>query len=225
MVTVRSCSLSAYWNTVEASILVSQGRLVPARTKPISELDLRDVREITLNMTGVDMLSDPNFSTTDSEHVDLAVALALTISSLPSFNKDHWESEGGTGNRLTDYSVFEPVVKWYSYGYCTDTTSVRLALAVILAYCIITVSYMIYILVTGSTSTAWNSAIELVTLALQSRKPNCSGHIAVGIDSVDTFNQSVGIRVNNDNELELVFASDRDIGTMGLRKIEHNKGY
>jgi hypothetical protein len=113
----------------------------------------------------------------------------------------------------------------YAYGYTAHSTSVRLSLTVIMAYCIITVAYFVYILVTGSTSTAWNSAIELVALALQSKRPNYSGRTAVGIDSLDTFNQGVGIRVNSDNELELVFASDRDLDTRGLRKIEKNVAY
>lgn len=55
--------------------------------------------------------------------------------------------------------------------------------------------------------------------------PDYRGNIAVGIDSLDTFNQGVSIRVNKNNELELVFASDRDFDSRGLRKIEWNKEY
>jgi hypothetical protein len=219
---VRACSLSAYWTSAEATFASSQGQLLPVQNRPISELNLRDVRNITLNTTPFEIFKGWEFSkaSLDVPEVDLAVAYAILMSSiLPSY------SGVGIERNLTDYTSFERIVTWFAYGYCNDATSIRLSLAVILAYCIITVSYLVYILVTGLTSTAWASAIELVALALQSRKPNYSGYIAVGIDSIDTFNQSVGIRVNNDNELELVFASDRDIGTMGLRKIEHNKAY
>lgn len=113
----------------------------------------------------------------------------------------------------------------YGYGYGTRSTSIYLAMTVILLYCIITFMYMTYTIVTGSASTAWNSGIELVTLALQSRKPDHLGHASVGIDSIKTFSEGVGIRVNRDDELELVFANDRDLGTRGLRKIERNKEY
>lgn len=113
----------------------------------------------------------------------------------------------------------------YAYGYNSNLASVRLSLAVILAYCIITATYLCYFLITGTTSTAWNSAIELVALAWQSKKPDHPGRIGVGIDSVETFKQGVGIRVNKDDELELVFANDRDLETRGLRKIERNMVY
>jgi hypothetical protein len=178
------------------------------------------------------MLKDPYFTrfTSGTEDVSLAMAFTLAISDACYFEDEGklgvtFEFRNGSVSYPANWSEVDRFLTFYAYGYCNDTTSIRLALAVILAYCIMTVSYLIYILVTGLTSTAWNSAIELVTLALQSRKPNYPGHTAVGIDSIDTFNQSVGIRVNNDNELELVFASDRNIGTLGLRKIEQNKAY
>jgi len=45
------------------------------------------------------------------------------------------------------------------------------------------------------------------------------------MDNLGTFNEGVGIRVNADNELELVFAHDGDLGPGDLEKIEKNKGY
>lgn len=67
--------------------------------------------------------------------------------------------------------------------------------------------------------------MELVALALQSKKPDDLGHTSVGIDFLDTFDKSVGIRFNGDNELELVFAKDRDLESRDLRKIQRNKAY
>jgi hypothetical protein len=233
LVTVTTCSLSAFWNTAQAIAIVDQGRLLPTQARPISELELRDVKNISLNVTGIRVLTDPAFGVEMSPNsfagcrapVDLAVAFALAISDLPLFKNVSYEYDNALFNPSTEYGTADLRVSWYAYGYCTDSTSVRLSLAVILAYCIITSTYLLYILVTGSTSTAWNSAIELVALALQSRKPDYTGRIAVGIDTLDTFNQGVGIRVNNDNELELVFASDRDIDSRGLRRIEKNHVY
>jgi hypothetical protein len=66
-------------------------------------------------------------------------------------------------------------------------------------------------LITGATSTAWNSAIELVLLALQSKPHEHLGHTSSGIDSIQTLTESVDIRINQQNELELVFAHDCDI--------------
>jgi cold shock CspA family protein len=47
----------------------------------------------------------------------------------------------------------------------------------------------------------------------------------VGIDSIKTFQEGVGIRVNQDDGLELVFAHDRDIDKRGLGKLERNVEY
>ena len=87
-----------------------------------------------------------------------------------------------------------------------------------------------YIIVTDHTCVAWDSATELILLALQSKTPDHLGAISVGIDSVNTLRQSVGIRVSRNAEtaeekLELVFARDEDIAKRSLRKIERNKAY
>jgi hypothetical protein len=226
-VTVTTCSLSAYWNTAQNILIMNQDRYLPTQTSPISELELRHARNITLNVTGIDMLRDPAFTSRvwRTASIDLAIAFALAISDLLSLENSRVVYDSPRWNPLIKYGTFEFRTTWYAYGYSTNSTSVRLSLAVILAYCIITSAYLLYMLITGSTSTAWNSAIELVALALQSRKPDYTGRIAVGIDTLDTFNQGVGIRVNNDNELELVFASDRDIDSRGLRRIEKNHVY
>jgi hypothetical protein len=94
-----------------------------------------------------------------------------------------------------------------------------------LAYCILTVVYLSYILITGTTSSAWNSAIELVALALQSGRPDSPGRIGVGMDSLESFKEGVGISVNKDDELKLVFTSHRDIDSRRLRKIQKNMVY
>jgi hypothetical protein len=56
-------------------------------------------------------------------------------------------------------------------------------------------------------------------------KPDYPGQIGVGIDSLDTFKQGVGIRVNKDDGLELILASNRDIESRGLSKIKRNMVY
>lgn len=129
------------------------------------------------------------------------------------------------GSDASNPTAFTMTTTLYDYGYRSISMSVRLSIVTISTYHTIIVLYIVYILVTGSTSTAWNSAIELVVLALQSKKPDHLGNTSVGIDSVKTFSQSVGIRVNKDDELELVFAHDADTDKRGLRKIERNKGY
>lgn len=113
----------------------------------------------------------------------------------------------------------------YGYGYGTRSTPIYLAMAVILTYCIITASYVSYTIATSRSSSAWNLGIELVTLALQSNKPDRLDHTTVGIYSMDTLNESVGVRVNSQNKLELVLAHDRGSESRDLRKIEPNEEF
>lgn len=92
-------------------------------------------------------------------------------------------------------------------------------------YCTITLLYIGYTLITGLTSTAWSSAIELVALALQSSKSSVLGDSAVGIDSIKSFSRGVGIKVNTDNELEIVYVKDDDYKMRTWKKIQHGQQY
>ncbi|KAF2124603.1 hypothetical protein P153DRAFT_301968 [Dothidotthia symphoricarpi CBS 119687] len=130
-----------------------------------------------------------------------------------------------SGINTNTMTAFGITVFLHGYSYDTIEISTRLAMAVILSYCIIAIAYTIYTLIAGSTSTAWNSPIELVTLALQSKRSDHLGYTSVRVDSIETLRQNVGIRVNSKEELELVFAHDREIETRELRKIIRNKEY
>ncbi|KAH7086797.1 hypothetical protein FB567DRAFT_51523 [Paraphoma chrysanthemicola] len=229
------CSLTAYWDTAESSLVFNEMMDQPTRSPRVSELKETNRRNITLN--AANMTLNPNdpemmwggFMNIGFENLptNLAMMLAVAISETSNLAQSKVNFANQSATFMDGLSKAAVRSIWYGYGYCADSTSIRLSLAVILAYCIITVAYLSYILISGETSTAWNSAIELVVLALQSKKPDYpgQGHTGVGIDSLDTFRQGVGIRVNNDNELELVFANDRDIEKRGLRKIERNTAY
>jgi hypothetical protein len=67
--------------------------------------------------------------------------------------------------------------------------------------------------------------MEFVMFALQSRSPDHIGHTSVDINSLKTYQEAVGVGVNSDDELELVFAHDRDVGARSLRKVVLNKAY
>lgn len=192
----------------------------------------QNIRNMTLNITAIDALWDPNFAQDIyfSPQAYLAPASAIAISEFPI----KWSMWDKRRHALAKYdfedadlgepSLFKLWVTRYAYGYNTDSAPVRLSMAVILAYCIVTIAYLAYILITRTTSTECNSSIELVALALQSKKPSL-GHVSVGIDTLETFNEGVGIRVNAENELELVFTNDSDFILENIRKIERNKDY
>ena len=153
----------------------------------------------------------------------------MWLSGMPGRSGLDWHyldaEEMDKGINASDNMSTRCVVTFYGFGYGTRSTSIYLSMAVLSLYCLVTVIYVLYTWITGTASTAWNYGIELVALALQSRKPDHLGHTGVGINSIRTYAEGVGVRVNKDNELELVFAHDRDFETSGLRKLTRNIEY
>jgi hypothetical protein len=191
---------------------------------------------MTLDVTGAEVLHSPNFysiltrinagpNIMGLDNV-LAAALSIWIAALPMSGViDPFIYELPPNIDTKDFTAFRFISTQYGFGYGTRSTSVYLSITVLLLYCVVTITYMLYTFVTGLASTAWNSGVELIALALQSKQPDHLGHTGVGIDSLKTLGESVGIRVNTDNEVELVFAHDRDFETRGLRKLERNAAY
>lgn len=174
-----------------------------------------------LGMTFALALSTLQYTVTDAPQV------ARIIATNPSLNNIREADRPD----LTIFKI-EELVQGYSYG-STDT-SILLSLAVIIMYCAITLTYMFYLIATGHTSTAWSSATEFVMLALQSQPADNVKNVSVGIDTMNTFRRSVGIRVKEEideyserigEKLELVFADEKDVQRRGLRKVVRNKAY
>jgi hypothetical protein len=232
---IKCCSLSAYWITAESISIVDGTELRRyagyIQTGKLAALDLYQSKRITLNVTGWDVLWNPQFSSMLSRFsypTGLAGAFTFALSQVPTnilrsqsnATRTTMKASNNNLNAISSYTM-------YGYGYSEDSMAIRLSLTVISAYCLVTVAYMLYVLISGYASTAWNSPIEVVALALQSKQPDYpdQGHTAAGIDSVSTLRQNVGIRVNTNNELGLVFANDRNLDWSELRKIEKDKAY
>jgi hypothetical protein len=237
---IETCTISAFWNTGKIQIVEELGT-GKIQTDALAMSEPRQIRPIILDLTDITAVQGPEFyrrmldltaigkdiGTDIGKVLSTAFALAIANAATAANSSLEWDvlTEIPPGYDEHNISAFRYTSVIYGYGYGNRSISVQLAIAVILTYCMIAVIYIAYILITGAVSTAWNSPIELVALALQSPKPDHLGHTAVGLDSVETFKQGIGIRVNQDNELELVFAHDRNIEKRGLRKIERNKEY
>lgn len=232
-VDARACAISTNWNTGEIRTS-TEGRDNIVATAKSSTLDQYEPKEIALNLTAVDAWQTAKFHSMiwdllDQSHLSsvgpegiLAAAVAMLIAKIPAFELE-WGPAPGTNTE--DHTPYRLITTQYGYGYGTRSTAVYLSMTVLLLYSFVAVTYMLYSLFVGVASTAWNSGLELLALALQSRKPDHIHHTGVGIDSAKTLGEGVGIRVNNDNEVELVFAQGRDFDTSGLRKLERNKEY
>jgi hypothetical protein len=111
------------------------------------------------------------------------------------------------------------------YGYSYADVTVQLSLAVVGLYCLITVFYLAYTLLTGLAGSSWDSISELLMLGLCSPRPDHLKHISAGVATLSTFREPVSVRVNDEDSLQLVFDKDITTGKVRYRKVEHNKAY
>jgi hypothetical protein len=233
----QACKVSAYWNTGEI-LLTNNEQTILVATEPSSTSKQSDPRPIALNISDAEALHSAVFQqivmslcmsyTSCSSAGTLAAVLAVWLSEMPRSryrDSDRFKEVLYPGIDASNQTAFRFITTKYGFGYGTRSISIYLSMTIMILYCAVTVGYLIFTAITGSASTAWSSGIELVALALQSKKPDHLGHTGVGIDSIKTFNESVGVRVNADNELELVFAHDQGFVTRGLRNLSRNTEY
>lgn len=245
---VYICSVSAFWRTAATSSTPDSESCLTEVKPPdyLSIMSAENLRPITINPEGNTALSAPCLRRNDNDRVegsDIATCFAVALSDLPGSSKyengmswyDAEYVEALSRAELhgsSSYTSFQVDLIRYGYGYASSDTATRLALAVITAYCLFAMIYICYIIATGHTSLAWNSATELIMLALQSKEPDHLGHISVGLDSMETFRQGVGIRVSTSDDvgevkekLELVFKHGGEDNDRGLKKVVRNRAY
>jgi hypothetical protein len=241
------CTIDSFWHRTSTS-------LVPFEFGTMIQTTLPESKEAIFKSGMTKVVLDPEFMSSlglpcnngggDGRYLSLCFANALSW--IPGFHhiegatdpSFEFEAAGGhNGSELNDSvepTLFEVVETIDGYGYGATDISIRLSVAVMVTYCMITILYVSYIITTGHTSIAWDCATELIMLALQSKEPTGLGHISVGLDSMETFRKGVGIRVSTLNDdvtgqltekLELVFEDDEETKKRGLTKIERGQAY
>ncbi|KAL9116591.1 MAG: hypothetical protein Q9187_006883 [Circinaria calcarea] len=116
------------------------------------------------------------------------------------------------------------------WSYNIQDTAPKLALVVMLVYCIIASSHILYSLISGISSTAWDSTAEVVALAMNSSPTTHLQNTCAGIVGVKTFRTPVRILAAESNgakqegHLELVFGHAEEQGT-GWSGMETNVEY
>jgi hypothetical protein len=243
------CTVSSFWwDTSTTLSLTSTDYLIQTGWPGSREDIVQDKsRPIIIDLEAIPKLYiSPNQTHDYSSFkpVTIVAAFAFALSWVPGqyiYSVDRYISqetiEGMDSSSIRDsasYTAFRIVKTITGYGYGSTDTSTLLSLVVIITYCFITVAYVTYTIVTGHTSVAWNSATELILLALQSKEPDDLGHVSVGVDSTETLRRSVGIRVNTVSipdtgermqKLELVFEHDVQDNKRILKKVERNQAY
>ncbi|KAL3418074.1 hypothetical protein PVAG01_09789 [Phlyctema vagabunda] len=110
------------------------------------------------------------------------------------------------------------------YAWSMDGTAIKIAIPVLLLYCLYAVSYVVYTFVTGRSSMTWRSLSELTALAINSTPNKALKNTSAGISETSTFQKLVGVREVEEHErLELVFGHDAD--TLTHRRITVGRAY
>lgn len=172
---VTTCAVLASWYDAETKWKYEvDGQVYRARV--IYDLllvsNISNEKPVTLNLTGVESLGNStahavlaSLKTFQTEGAitayALAAAFAAAISSLPF--EDILPDGLSTPGLWIDFEPQAPSSKnvsftvtntLYGYGYGIVSTSIILSVTVLSTYCIITILYLLYILITGLTSTA-----------------------------------------------------------------------
>jgi hypothetical protein len=238
---------SFWWSTVTSLTKTDFGFLIESDWPGIKEATVHhSLRPITIDPEGISSLR--SYELWEAMHTDTRILVSTFIATLSRVpggitgNSSHDEVDdniiyGYDRSKVHDISsstAFTIDAMTSGFGFGSTDTATRLSLAVVTTYCVITTLYIVYINITGHTSIAWNSATELIMLALQPKKPDNIGHVSVGLDSMETVRRSVGIRVNTSNiadtgegieRLVLVFEHDEGMEKRDLKKVERNKAY
>ena len=221
-----TCNIQAFWKLSTNDILYSSQTPV-AQTPLVVDAEFDPIHHgtpITMDLSSMTSFNNGSFTNLlafqNSNPLEpiLASIFVNALANAPDINFFSGVVEGG-------YPSFDFKLIQYGYGYDPTPISVRLSMVVISLYCLVIVIYILYILTVGYTSTSWNTAIELILLALQSERPKGLKNVSAGADSMMTFQKTVGVRVNKKNELALVFPNEPDTRLGRVRRVIPNKVY
>ena len=100
----------------------------------------------------------------------------------------------------------------------------KLAIAVMLAYCFLVLAHIIYLAISGVSSTAWDSVAELVALAMNSSPTEALQNTCAGIVGKKAYETEVRVLKTSEKHLELVFGEVKD-SNADISKLVMNEKY
>lgn len=115
-------------------------------------------------------------------------------------------------NQCNHCTVFEVDHSIQGYAYSVNGTLTKIAVAVMIGFCILATAHSVYLATTGLSSATWDSAAEVVALAMNSTPTRLLQNTCAGITSARTFQTRVRVLASDngngngkDEHLELVF--------------------
>ena len=182
-----------------------------------------------IDWTGEHILSLSNILATTVRITDkfastVPTIIATAMAALPIDQDYHTSTDMSAAGDVSSLLKLRFNVFVSGMGYSTDTWPVRLAISVLMVYCVFVLAFSCNSLYTGLSSHAWDSAAEVVALALRSEAPPELGRITAGLKTLNIFKRRVAIVENGDEELEFVFvdvAGEEKV----LKPLQKNKLY
>ncbi|KAI4098045.1 MAG: hypothetical protein LQ339_006613 [Xanthoria mediterranea] len=115
------------------------------------------------------------------------------------------------------------------YAYNTLTSPPKIAIAIMMVYCVLVLGHTIYSGITGVSSNCWDTIAEVTALAINSTPTAALRNTCAGISELHIFKLPVRILVSRDDEgegehLELVFGPVDEAKTKA-RTIKPNRTY
>ena len=115
------------------------------------------------------------------------------------------------------------------YAYNTHEPTSKVAISILLAYCVVAVAHIFYAGISGISSTCWDSIAEVTALAVNTTPTRALRNTCAGITEMNIFKLPVRVLAMRDAEgdgehLELVFG-DVDEKTVESRTIKANRVY
>ena len=128
-----------------------------------------------------------------------------------------------------DWVRFRVSSKIEGYAYNTQGTTIKLAIGLLIAYCVTAIAHIIYAGISGISSTCWDSIGEVTALAMNSTPTAALRNTCAGITELHIFKLPVRVLAFRDAEgdgehLELVFGK-LDEKTFESRTIKANRAY
>ena len=128
-----------------------------------------------------------------------------------------------------DWIKFRVSTTVNGYAYNTHGTITRLAISLLLTYCIVAIAHIIYAGILGVSSTCWDSIAEVTALAINSTPTAALRNTCAGITELNIFKLPVRVLAFRDAEgdgehLELVFGN-LDEKALENKTIKANRVY
>lgn len=119
--------------------------------------------------------------------------------------------------------MFEIDYAVYGWLYLAHGKTTILAITVMLAYCALVFGHVVYSAISGVSSTAWDSAAELVALAMNSSPTEILRNTCAGIAGRQALNTPVRVFATSPGHLELVFGKVTDPNAQNSRLVMNEK--